>query len=63
MMQEICNYFSISEKELLLLFEKAGEESQEGNWINGDIFNNVINDFINAKMPNGNKSSRCNTSH
>lgn len=52
MVQEVCNYFSIIIKELSLLFEKAGKESQEEHWFNGDIFNKIINDFIYAKMPN-----------
>ena len=51
MMWGICNYFSITIKELSLLFEKAGEESQKENYFDGDIFNNIINDFIDAKMP------------
>ncbi len=51
MMWGICNYFSITIKELSLLFEKAGEESQKENYFDGDKFNNIINDFIDAKMP------------
>ena len=51
MMWGICNYFNITIKELSLLCEKAGEESQKENYFEGDIFNNIINDFIDAKMP------------
>ena len=52
MEQGICNYFNISPRELSVLFAKAGRESRKESYIDGDIFNNVINNFINAKMPN-----------
>ena len=52
MEQGICNYFNISLREFLVLFAKAGRKSQKEYYIDGDIFNNVINNFIDAKMPN-----------
>lgn len=52
MLQGICNYFSITTKELSVLFDKAGKESRKESYLDGDIFNNIINDFIDAKMPN-----------
>ncbi|MCM3361253.1 hypothetical protein [Niallia sp. MER TA 168] len=52
MLQGICNYFGITTKEVSVLFDKAGKESRKESYLDGDIFNNIINDFIDAKMPN-----------
>ena len=52
MMYGICNYFNLTIKELSLLFEKARKESQKEYYFDGDIFNDIINNFIDVKMPN-----------
>lgn len=52
MAQGICNYFNITPRELSVLFAKAGKASQKEYYIDGDKFNNIINKFIDAKMPN-----------
>mgnify|MGYP000879218824 CR=1 FL=1 len=52
MAQGICNYFNITPREFSVLFAKAGKASQKEYYIDGDKFNNIINKFIDAKMPN-----------
>jgi len=47
----ICNYFNIATEELLVLFVKAGKAAQREYYFHEDKFNNVINEFINLKIP------------
>ncbi len=51
MEQGICKFLNISTRELLVLFKKAGNESRKESYTDGDIFNNVINNFIDTNMP------------
>lgn len=51
MEQAVCKFLNISTRELFVLFEKAGNESRKESYTDGDIFNNVINNFIDTNMP------------
>lgn len=50
--QSVCQIFNIKVKELEQLFERAGKESCTENYMDGDKFNKVINQFIDLKMSN-----------
>ena len=52
MQQAVCQFFNIAVEELYQLFEIAGKISCTQNYMDGDKFNNVINEFIDFKMPN-----------
>ncbi|MHC6181046.1 hypothetical protein ACYUJ6_14565 [Clostridium sp. JNZ X4-2] len=50
--QSVCQIFNITVKELHQLFERAGKASCTENYMDGDKFNKVINQFIELKMSN-----------
>lgn len=51
MEQSVCNYLSISLNELNNTLEKASLSASNGLFFNGNIFDNVINDFICSHLP------------
>nr|WP_320024776.1 hypothetical protein [uncultured Acetobacterium sp.] len=52
MVQGICNYFKINSSELAVVFEEAEKKSLKEHYLDGEIFNNIINNFVDKKMPN-----------
>jgi hypothetical protein len=48
---DICDYFSVSVAELAFLFSKAGAAACKENYLNGDIFNAIIYEFIDTHVP------------
>lgn len=51
MMLGICDYFSVSPGDLVVLFEKAGREAHKNTYLDGDILNKIIEGFIDSNMP------------